>query len=307
MSTNKLAALKAAFGKPEGEGQREQYTNNYYPFWNMKPGQKTVIRFLPDLDDSNARGFLVEKVFHNLMINGQRKTVPCLTMYGEDCPICKISQEYYKNKDEVNGKKYWKKKQYIAQAIIVEDPLPADEATGEKHEGKVRYITLGYQLYNIIKEAFASEDDPMEEIPYSFEGGYDFVIKKTEQGEYASYTVGTKFLSKQRTLTEDELAIADEGMIELATLLPKNPGVEKVQAMLDADLNGGSYSENGFDEKPASSKPAPTTRKPAAEDDDDTPPVTKPVKAVESTESTGGSSDVDEMLAAIRARRQAGK
>ncbi len=308
MSTNKLAALKAAFGKPEGEGQREQFTNNYYPFWNMKPGQKTVIRFLPDLDESNARGFLVEKVFHNLMINGQRKTVPCLTMYGEDCPICKISQEYYKNKDEVNGKKYWKKKQYIAQAIIVEDPLPADETTGEKHEGKVRYITLGYQLYNIIKEAFASEDDPMEDIPYSFEGGYDFVIKKTEQGEYASYTVGTKFLSKQRSLTEDELAIADEGMIELATLLPKSPGVEKVQAMLDADLNGGSYSENGFDEKPAA-KSTPAARKPAAEDDEDTSAVTKPVKAAvtESAETTGGSSDVDEMLAAIRARRQAGK
>ena len=309
MSNNKLAALKAAFGKPEGEGQREQFSNNYYPFWNMKPGQKTVVRFLPDLDDSNARGFLVEKIFHNLMINGQKKTVPCLSMYGEDCPICKISQEYYKNKDEVNGKKYWKKKQYIAQALIVEDPLPADETTGEKHEGKVRYITLGYQLYNIIKEAFASEDDPMEEIPYSFEGGYDFVIKKTEQGDYASYTVGTKFLSKQRTLTEDELAAADEGMIELSTLLPKSPGIEKVQAMLDADLNGGSYSEgNGFDEKPVS-KPATQSRKPAADDADDTPAVTKPVKAAvtESAEPSGGSSDVDEMLAAIRARRQAGK
>lgn len=309
MSNSKLAALKAAFGKSENEGgQREQFVNNYYPFWNMKPGQKTVIRFLPDLDQSNARGFLVEKLFHNLMINGQKKTVPCLSMYGEDCPVCKISQEYYKAKDDVNGKKYWKKKQYIAQVLVVEDPLPADAVTGEKHEGKVRYIALGYQLYNIIKEAFASEDDPLEEIPYNFEGGYDFVIKKTEQGEYASYTVGTKFLSKQRSLTEDELATADEGMIELNTLLPKNPGVEKVQAMLDADLNGGSYSENGFDDKPA----APA-RKPAAmsDSDDYTPPVrtpaAKPAPAAEPAESAGGSSDVDEMLAAIRARRNAGK
>ena len=162
---------------------------------------------------------------------------------------------------EINGKKYWKKKQYIAQVLIVEDTLPADETTGEKHEGQVRYITLGYQLYNIIKEAFASEDDPLEEIPYNFDGGYDFIIKKTEQGNYASYTVGTKFLSKQRSLTEDELAVAEEGMIELSTLLPKNPGLEKVQAMLDADLNGGSYSENGSDEKPAA-KPAPAARKP---------------------------------------------
>lgn len=306
MSTNKLAALKAAFGTSDANPSREPFNNLWYPFWNMKTGQKAVIRFLPDLDDSNARGFLVEKVFHNLMINGQKKTVPCLSMYGEDCPICKISQEYYKSKDEVNGKKYWKKKQYIAQAIIVEDPLPADESTGEKHEGKVRYIALGYQLYNIIKEAFASEDDPMEEIPYSFEGGYDFVIKKSEQGEYSSYTVGTKFLSKQRSLTENELAVADEGMIELLTLLPKSPGVEKVQAMLDADLNGGSYSENGFDDKSAS-KPAQSS-KPAQTESAAPVAVVKPAKATpDSAETTGGSSDVDEMLRAIRERRQAGK
>jgi hypothetical protein len=310
MSNNKLAALKAAFGKPDSEGgQREQFVSNYYPFWNMKTGQKAVIRFLPDADSSNARGFLVEKTSHNLVINGQKKTVPCLSMYGEDCPVCKISQAYYKEKDEVNGKKYWKKKQYIAQAIIVDDPLPADETTGETHQGKVRYIALGYQIYNIIKEAFASEDDPLEAIPYEFEGGYDFVIKKTEQGEYASYTVGTKFLSKQRSLTEEELVTAEEGMIELATLLPKNPGVEKVQAMLDADMNGGSYNES---ESAPAAKPAAKSSSKANgfdADEDDTPaaPAAKPAKAAaeEAQAPAGGSSDVDEMLAAIRARRKA--
>lgn len=306
MSNSKLAALKAAFGSADKEGgQREGFTNNYYPFWNIKVDQKTIVRFLPDLDSNNARGFLVEKLFHNLVINGQKKTVPCLHQYGEECPICKVSQEYYKVKDDVNGKRYWRKKQYIAQALIVEDPMPADDTTGETHQGKVRFITLGYQLYNIIKEAFASEDDPLEAIPYEFDGGYDFVIKKTQQGEYASYTVGTKFLSKQRSLSEDELAIADESMVELSTLLPKNPGVEKVQAMLDADMNGGSYSE-GFDDgaAPAAKSPAKAS-KPAAEEDEaeDTP---KP-KAKAKTPEAEGSSDVDEMLAAIRARRSAGK
>lgn len=308
MSSNKLAALKAAFGKPDNDGgQREQFQSSYYPFWNMKVGQKTVIRFLPDLDESNARGFLVEKLSHNLVINGQKKTVPCLTMYGEECPICKISQAYYKEKDDVNGKRYWKKRQYIAQAIIVEDPLPADETTGETHEGKVRYITLGYQLYNIIKEAFASEDDPLEAIPYEFDGGYDFVIKKTEQGEYASYTVGTKFLSKQRSLTDAEIAAADEGMIELSTLLPKNPGVEKVQAMLDADMNGGSYTESDSTPAASTAKPAARTRPAfdAEEDDTPAPRATKtPAPAAEEAAPAGASSDVDEMLAAIRARRK---
>lgn len=307
---DKLAALKAQFGsqKDGGAGNGNQ-VNNYYPFWNMKTGQSAKVRFLPDVDESNPRGFLVEKVSHNLTINGQKKTVPCLSMYNEDCPVCKISQDYYKAKDDVNGKKYWRKKQYIAQALIVEDPLPADETTGETHAGKVRYLALGFQIYNIIKEAFASEDDPLEGVPYDFNDGYDFIIKRTDQGQYPSYTTGTKFMSKQRALTEDELAVVEAGMVELSTLLPKNPGFDKVNAQLSADLNGDEYEEEGA-AKPAS-KPA---AKPAASDDDDTPfvpakaaaPAPKPAPKADAGDSDGGD-EVDDMLAAIRARRAAAK
>ena len=178
MAKQTLESLRASFGSSDKEGgERAGYTNNYYPFWSMKSGQRAVIRFLPDAATDNPRGFLAEKVFHNLTINGQKKTVPCLSMYGEECPICKVSQAYYKNKDETNGKKYWRKKQYIAQALIVEDPLPADAESGETHTGKVRYFALGYQIYNIIKEAFAAVDDPLEGVPYDFYDGYDFIIE----------------------------------------------------------------------------------------------------------------------------------
>jgi len=306
-SKDKLAALKAQFAanKEGSGGNGEQRVNNYYPFWNMKSGQSAKIRFLPDADESNPRGFMVEKVSHNLTINGQKKTVPCLSMYGEDCPVCKISQDYYKAKDEVNGKKYWRKKQYLAQALVVEDPLPADPETGETHAGKVRFLALGFQIYNIIKEAFASEDDPLEGIPYDFEDGYDFIIKRTDQGQYPSYTTGTKFMSKQRALTEDELAVAEAGMVELKTLLPKNPGFDKVDAQLSADLNGEEYSDDSA--KPAS-KAAPKQK---GGDDDDSPFVesAKPVKAPKpapapaSSGDDDGASDVDDMLAQIRARR----
>lgn len=304
-----LKDLKNVFGN---EGNKENRENGggtgYYPFWNMKAGQRAVVRFLPDANDDNERGFLVEKVFHNLTINGQRKMVPCLSMYGEDCPICKLSQEYYKAKDEVNGKKYWKKKQYMAQVLIVEDPLEADANTGETHEGKVRLLSLGFQIYNIITEAFKS--DELEVAPFSYEGGYDFVIKKTEQGQYASYAVGTKFMNKQRDLSEEEIGVAEEGLIDLSTVLPKNPGFDKVEAMLQADLNGEDYSEGdsddgGFTQK--SSKPAPAAKSrpaPAAEEDDAPPAprtVTKPNPPAETSDS-----DVDDMIAAIQARR-AGK
>ena len=305
MSKKSLEALKAAFSTPERE-ERSSQPNNYYPFWLMKAGEKAVVRFLPDRDENNIRGFLVEKVFHNLTINGQKKNVPCLSMYGEDCPICKVSQDYYKHKDEVNGKKYWRKKQYIAQALVVEDPLEADKDSGENHEGKVRFVSLGYQLYNIIKEAFAS--DELESIPYAFDEGYDFIIKKSEQGQYSTYVVGSKFKNAPRALSEGELAVVEEGMIELATLLPKNPGEEKVQALLNADLNGESV-ENGDDddETPA---PAKADKKPAAKVAAETPapvkagkkPVVKDEEAEEAADADA-TTDVDAMLAAIRARR----
>lgn len=299
-----LASLKSVFS-PADTGNNtggQTFTNNYYPFWNMKVGERAVIRFLPDANEDNPRGFLVEKTFHNLEINGQRRSIPCLTMYGEDCPICKISQAYYKANDKINGKKYWKNKQHIAQAIIVEDPLPANEETGEKHTGQVRYITLSFQLYNIIKDAFSS--DELESIPYDYEQGYDFIIKKTEQGGYASYSVGTKFANKPRSLTEAELSNAYDKVVDLSTLLPKNLGLEKVQAMLDAEMNGEEYTD---DSKPTSSVPSAAARptKPAAVD---TVPSNGPA-ANDTTDTTTtegeGSPDVEAMLAQIRTRRAA--
>lgn len=302
-----LADLKAAFNTDKQDGNREFNNTGYYPFWNMKSGQRAVMRFLPDANENNMRGFLVEKVFHNLHINGQRKAVPCLAMYGEECPICKLSKEYYKAKDDINGKKYYKKKQYLAQALIIEDPLEVDPTTEETHEGKVRLLSLGFQIYNIITEAFKS--DELDTPPFEYEGGYDFIIKKSEQGQYASYAVGTKFANRPRDLTEEEIATAQEGIIDLSTLLPKNPGLEKVEAMLQADLNGESYDDDSPANSSNRTQPKPTTRPVPVvydgEDDSDyTPPsrvVTKPNPVVSS------DSDVDDMIKAIQARRAAAK
>lgn len=282
-----LASLKSAFGgdeKPETTGTK--FTNNYYPFWSMNSGQRAVVRFLPDLNESNPRGFLVEKVTHSLTINGQKRSIPCLSMFNEDCPICKISQAYYKAKDDINGKKYWKSRQSLGQVLVVEDPLPPDE-NGETHVGKVRMISLGFQILNIIKEAFAS--DELEGIPYDFEDGYDFIIKKTESGGYAGYAVGTKFSNKQRALTATELEAAEAGMIDLATLLPKHPGLEKVQAQLDAEMNGEEYTDT-----PTNSTPKTTTKT------DELPFV----PTASDTEEASGDDNVDDMLAQIRARRK---
>jgi hypothetical protein len=303
MSKKTLEELRAGFRTSERSG--EVAANNYYPFWLMKNDMKAVIRFLPDRDNNNPRGFLIEKVFHNLVINGQKKKVPCLYSYDkETCPICKLSQEYYKVEDKENGKKYWRKKQYIAQALILEDPLDPNPETGETHVGHVRYIALGFQLYEIIKEAFAGDD--LETVPYDFEEGNDFIIKKTEgQGGHSTYVIGSKFKGASRPLSEEELTIVDEDMVVLSTLLAPKPTLESLEAQLQADINGESV-EDSFAPPPKSSN----------DDDGDEDEVSttstdsKPSKASptpKATTSDSSMTDVDAMLKTIRDRKKANK
>lgn len=235
-----LEQIRSAFKKQD---INESRPSNYYRFWDMKVGEQAIVRFLPDANSDNPFGFMVEKLMHILEINGETKSVPCLKMYGEDCPICRVSSAYYKDegKDSVNGKKYWRKKQHIIQALIVEDPLSANPETGENSEGKVMFLNLGFQIYSVIKEAFESGE--LDEVPYFFEGGCDFIIKKTDLGGNAKYDVGSKFARRASNLTEDEIALVEDESIDLSTLLPSNPGLEKVETMLEAALTGGSYDD----------------------------------------------------------------
>ncbi|MDE1830434.1 MAG: hypothetical protein KGI25_08935 [Thaumarchaeota archaeon] len=302
-----LDQLKAAFKKNENEGGTNR-PNNYYPFWNLQEGQQAIVRFLPDKNTNNPLGFLVEKLMHTLDINGEKKSAPCLRMYNEDCPICKVSSAYYKAEDKANGKKYWRKKQHIAQGLVVEDPLPADENTKETHEGKVRFFALGYQLFNVIKEAF--EGGELEDVPYSQDGGYDFIIKKTKQGDYAGYAVGSRFRAKARELTKTERSAADDQMIDLATLLPQNPGEEKLSAMLTAALNGTAYEEKqsdkptGFSFNKKGSKPVSVVH---TDEDDNIPEevATPAPKATPKVEAEGGQefdAEAKQILESIRSR-----
>lgn len=293
-----LEQLQAAFQQDNNKGNGGR-SNNYYPFWNMQVGQQCVVRFLPDLNEENPLGFMVEKAMHTLYINGEKKSIPCLRMYGDDCPSCKVSQAYYKDGDKTNGKKYWRKKQHIAQALIVEDPLPPDQETGETHKGKVRFLALGFQIFKIIKDAFESGE--LDEVPVAYEGGCDFIIKKTQQGDYPSYTVGTKFARKTRDLSEEEIAHAEEHMVDLSTLLPQKPEEEKMESMLNAALTGAEY---------ASSNNLSTNDSKSNSSDDDSSSKnenTQESTTVDSDDSSDSSDDdyedeADEILKRIRER-----
>lgn len=308
MSNQKtMQELRDAFKTPDKKENEGTYSNSYYPFWNMKVGESCVIRFLPDANDSNPKGFLAEKKTHTLTINGEKHTIPCLKMYeGEDCPICKVSSDFYnvEGKGSPNGKKYYRSIQHVAQVLVMEDPLPPNTETGETHKGKVRYITLGFKLYNIIKAAMASGE--FEVPPYYFKDGCNFTITKSQNGDWAAYDVGSTFSRKLTDLPEDVISGLD--LVDLSTLLPRKPDRHVIEAMLSAALNGATYTtaEEDTDHPVSEVQPqAPTTTKTPApvEQVPVKAPVKTPTPVVEA--SSDDDEDLDALMEQLNARRKA--
>lgn len=281
-----LEEYRAAF-KRDAEGGKSS-NNDYYPFWNMDFGQHAVVRFLPDKNEENPYGFVVKKHMHNLEVNGEIKKIPCRKMYGNDtCPICKVSKEYYDADDEDNGKKYWRKETHLAQVLVISDPLPTDD-DGENAEGKVKYLSIAWELYGVIREKF--ESGRLKSIPWGFTDGYNFIIKKTKKGKYATYALGSEFDEKS-DLTDDEIEFVESEMIDLSTLLPKETPLERMESVLRANLTGEALNEDNEGGR-----------------EDDTPVVTDQkddtvtTAAVDSTGDDEFDDEADEILSQIQKR-----
>lgn len=300
MSNKKLEALKALFKKEkdakEDGGKRKR--GDMYPFWQMKVNDKAVVRILPDKNQDNPYMFYIDKLEHTLSIDGKDERIPCLNMYGEKCPICELSRDFYKRegKESKNGKYYYRKKTSLVRVLVIDDPLPPDEDTGENCAGKVLNTQFSFQLMEKIKEELQS-DEMDDVLPWDMKEGYNFNIKKTAQGEHGTYAIGSGF-AKRTSGIDPEIADTIE-LIDLETLLPKNPGHEFVARKLNAHINGTDGDDEGDDEdtKPTS-KPAPVSKTATS-----TKPVSKVVEE-EEEESDDDGEEEEDILAQIRKNRK---
>lgn len=297
-------SLKERFAKTKGGGGQ----NNYYPFYKIPEDSQAAIRFLADKNADNPLAFLVEKVYHELTINGEKKTVPCLHSYGEACPICAVSKEYYDAGDKVNGKKFYRKKSYVAQALVIEDPM----TEGESAAGQVKLISIGYSLFNIIRDAFESNE--LDEAPYSYQGGTNFLIKRTKKGDYSNYDL-SKFARRSTDLTDEQVEYVESQLIDLATLLPKKPELEKVETLLESALTGKRFNDDDeeegdtaslgkFKNKPAadSAEDVPAPRKRAAAEDAEDKPARRAT-----VEEGDEDAEAEELLKSLQAKRAASR
>ena len=189
-------------------------------------------------------------------------------MYGDTCPVLTEVRPWFKDASlEDMGRKYWKKRSYIFQGFVTENPLNETAP-----ENPIRRFVISPQIFNIIKSALMDPD--MENIPTDYINGTDFRVTKTTKGQYADYST-SKWMRKERALDETELASIDtNGLYTLSDFLPKRPGEEELnaigemfQASVDGELYdverwGNFYKPYGVD-APASSSAKPATTAPA--------------------------------------------
>ena len=206
------------------------------------------------------------------------------------------------------GRKYWKKRSYIFQGFVKDDPLNEENTP----ENPVRRFIIGPQIFQIIKGALMDPD--MEDLPTDSVNGVDFRIIKTSKGGYADYSTST-WSRKSTPLTEEEnKAIESNTLFNLSDFLPKKPSevdVKVMKEMFEASVDGEAYDQDKFGSyfRPAglSSRtgdpvtPKAETPAPAAEVKAQPVAETKQEAPKPTAESSGKAEDI---LAMIRARQQ---
>lgn len=246
---NKLDQLRQKLKEIENRkasANKSKTSSISYPFWDLAPGKSSTVRFLQDGDNDNAY-FWVEKQMVKLTfpgVKGEVNTkevsveVPCIEMWNEKCPIMREIQPYWGTELEEVARKYWKKRTYYFQGVVIEDGV----GETEKPETIIRRFSFKKQIFDIIK---ASLTDPeMRNMPTDFENGTNFKIVATQNGKYSSYT--TSNWSRYESPLDAEIVeqIQKEGLPKLSDCLPKRPSEEAVgiiYEMFQASLEGELY------------------------------------------------------------------
>ena len=320
-----LAEIRAKLKEQEtrtGGGERTGGDNSIYPFWNLKEGDESVVRFLPDGNTDNTF-FWVERAMIKLEFAGikgdtdNKKTivnVPCMEMYGETCPILSEVRPWFKDPAlETMGRKYWKKKSYIFQGFVTDDGL----SEKEHPENPIRRFIIGPQIFQLIRSALI--DPELEDLPTDFVNGVDFKLIKTSKGGYADYST-SKWSRKTRPLSDVEQdAVKQHGLFNLKDYLPKKPGdveVKVIKEMFEASVDGEAFDMERWGQyfRPAgvsSNTGDPNVAKKAAaaptvsDDFDDEPaPAAKATPAPKAESAPASGDRAQDILAMIRNRQK---
>lgn len=212
--------------------------SRYYPFFLADVGTESIVRFCPDKNQDN-QWFFLERDIHRIPVNGEIKKVPCLKMYGHECPLCDSSRAFYKKegKTSATGKQLYRKRDWLAQVYVKKDALPPNPENNETFEGKVKAVVVTSQVYEAIDISLEDVDIP----PHQYLGGSDFLIRPTQDGNYRSY-VRSRFAKAPSDLDDDIIDYIEANIVDLRTLLPAEPNIDDVNGYLASFLSGTEYT-----------------------------------------------------------------
>jgi hypothetical protein len=280
-----------------------------YPHWNLEEGQSTVLRFLPDGNSKNTF-FWVERAMIRLPFAGVKGEadskqvmvqIPCVEMWGEACPVLAEVRTWFKDKSlEEMGRKYWKKRSYIFQGFVRENPLSDDKTP----DNPIRRFIIGPQLFSIIKSALMDPD--LEELPTDYQKGLDFRIAKTQKGGYADYNT-SKWARKESALTEaEQAAVEAHGLFDLSSFLPKKPTAVElsvIKEMFEASVDGQPFDMDRWGQyyRPAGMAAPASTGSAAHDVDEDAAPVRTAASAKPKPAPAASSFDDDDDVAVASA------
>ena len=247
--------------------------NSIYPFWNLKFGASSTMRFLP-YNDPITGAFWAERVLLPMQFTDpedETKLVkflaPCREMYvhNEKCPILGPVRDLYAEEKELRNsgatkdadklKKiagaHWKKPTFYYQGFVVKSGMTEED--GEP-ENPIRVFPMNKMVHKMIfSSIFEAEEDPFEILPtgefteddvqailgdgavdMEIFKGFNFVMKKAKRGEWADWTTESNW-SRSMTALEDEhlAAIAEHGFWDLTKRLPDRPSDEQYDLLTE--------------------------------------------------------------------------
>ncbi len=167
--------------------------------------------------------------------------VPCMQMYGEECPVLRVVRTWMKDSSLKDmARRYWKKRSYFYQGFVRESPFRETDSP----VNPIRQFIIGPQIHSQVLNMLMHRD--LLEAPCDIERGMDFTIKKTDKNGYVNYD-HSFWAFKESSLSKTEREAVDTyGLKELGTRLPTKPdddAVSVIREMFEASIDGELYDE----------------------------------------------------------------
>lgn len=159
--------------------------------------------------------FRIKLLFNPLANTVQRKIirhqvgkdkVACLSVYGEDCPICSA----IRNAEDEHGKecgawsKYGSKTRGISLAVLIDHDAGMFKGKNDPKKGDIIIFMYPPTLYNKINEIIVKSGSHLEDLVINNEGKTIEITRKQKNGGFPEYDVSVYAYGDEKVRDTDE-------------------------------------------------------------------------------------------------------